>query len=71
MPRFGADHDLTPREEEVLVLAGRTNQQIAEALVVSVGTVKTHVYNIVHKCDVGNRAELKTLFWPPRRRDAI
>lgn len=71
MPRFGADHDLTPREEEVLVLAGRTNQQIAEALVVSVGTVKTHVYNIVHKCDVGNRAELKTLFWPPRRHDAI
>ena len=48
-----------------LVLAGHTNQQIAEALVVSVGTVKTHVYNIVHKCDVGNRAELKTLFWAP------
>ncbi|MEY8437729.1 helix-turn-helix transcriptional regulator [Atopobiaceae bacterium 24-176] len=65
MPRFASAHGLTAREREVLglVLAGRTNQQMADALVVSVGTVKTHVHNIVRKCDAENRADLKELFW--------
>lgn len=65
MPRFASSHGLTAREREVLelVLAGRTNQQMADELVVSVGTVKTHVHNIVRKCDAENRANLKELFW--------
>ncbi|WP_251158785.1 helix-turn-helix transcriptional regulator [Caniella muris] len=65
MPRFASAHGLTAREREVLglVLAGRTNQQMADTLVVSVGTVKTHVHNIVRKCDAENRADLKELFW--------
>lgn len=65
MPRFASAHGLTTREREVLglVLEGRTNQQMADALVVSVGTVKTHVHNIVRKCDAENRADLKELFW--------
>ncbi len=65
MPRFASAHGLTTREREVLglVVEGRTNQQMADALVVSVGTVKTHVHNIVRKCDAENRADLKELFW--------
>lgn len=42
---------LTPREVEVLVLlaTGRTNQEIAEHLVLSANTVKTHVNRIFAK----------------------
>ena len=40
---------LTPREIEVLGLMaeGMTNQQIAEQLIVSPTTIKTHVQNIL------------------------
>jgi DNA-binding NarL/FixJ family response regulator len=50
---------LTPREAEVLALiaAGRTNAQIAAALVVSLSTVKTHVNNIFAKTGAGDRAQ--------------
>ena len=51
--------DLTARELEVLKLisAGRTNQQIAENLVIEVGTVKNHVHNILDKLNVSSRRE--------------
>ena len=50
---------LSEREYEVLslLIAGLTNPEIAVQLVVSVGTVKTHVHNIYSKLDVRNRAE--------------
>jgi DNA-binding NarL/FixJ family response regulator len=50
---------LTPREQEVLGLLarGRSNQDIAEALVVSVRTVKVHVSNIMAKLSASNRTE--------------
>jgi LuxR family maltose regulon positive regulatory protein len=50
---------LTPREREVLQLmaAGRSNPEIAEALVIAVTTVKTHVKNIYGKLEVSNRFE--------------
>ena len=50
---------LTAREVEVLRLlaAGHSNQQIAEALVISPNTVIRHVSNIFDKTDVANRAE--------------
>jgi NarL family two-component system response regulator LiaR len=51
--------DLTEREREVLglVVQGQSNQQIAEALVVSVATVKAHVSSILAKLGVASRAE--------------
>lgn len=49
---------LTARELEVLRLIGRgqTNTEIARELVVSAGTVKTHVHHIFAKLDLRNRA---------------
>jgi NarL family two-component system response regulator LiaR len=51
--------DLTEREQEVLnlVVQGQSNQQIAEALVISVATVKAHTSNILSKLQVSSRAE--------------
>ena len=50
---------LTRREVEVLRLmaAGRTNQQIADELVISPGTVKSHVKRVLRKLRATNRAE--------------
>jgi pimeloyl-ACP methyl ester carboxylesterase/DNA-binding CsgD family transcriptional regulator len=50
---------LSSREMEVLRLigAGRSNQQIAEELVISINTVARHVSNIFTKIDAANRAE--------------
>jgi LuxR family transcriptional regulator, regulator of acetate metabolism len=53
-------HDLlTPRELDVLehLVKGETNAEIARALIVSEGTVKFHVKNILRKMNVANRAE--------------
>jgi DNA-binding NarL/FixJ family response regulator len=51
--------ELTPREREVLDLIGKeySNQQIADALFIEVGTVKNHVHNILKKLDVSSRHE--------------
>lgn len=48
---------LSPRELEVvaLIAAGRTNKQIAAALIVSEHTVARHVQNIFTKLDVNSR----------------
>jgi len=52
-------HDLTGRELEVLQLmvAGQTNLEIAEKLVVSRSTVKYHVSNILSKLGAASRTE--------------
>jgi DNA-binding NarL/FixJ family response regulator len=51
--------ELTPRETEVLRLVahGRTNQQIASALTLSLSTVKTHLEHILAKLAVSDRTE--------------
>ncbi|MDD4296382.1 MAG: LuxR family transcriptional regulator [Ruminiclostridium sp.] len=51
---------LTAREQEVLqlMLSGKSNRKIAEALSISENTVKTHARNIFSKYDVASRAEL-------------
>jgi LuxR family maltose regulon positive regulatory protein len=50
---------LSQRELEVLQLMalGRTNQEIAQQLIVSRGTVKAHTASIYRKLDVANRTE--------------
>jgi LuxR family maltose regulon positive regulatory protein len=50
---------LTEREREVLhlLLAGASNREIALRLVVSVNTVKRHVYNLCGKLGVQSRAQ--------------
>jgi len=50
---------LTPREIEVLGLIklGRTNRQIAEELVISLGTAKNHVEHIISKLGVSDRTQ--------------
>jgi len=52
-------YDLTEREFEVLkfVVQGHSNQQIADALVISLATVKAHISNILSKLQVSSRAE--------------
>lgn len=51
--------ELTRREQEVLDLisAGRTNQEIADTLIIELGTVKNHVHNILKKLNVNSRRE--------------
>jgi predicted ATPase/DNA-binding CsgD family transcriptional regulator len=58
-PRAGW-HSLTPAERAVveLVARGRSNAQIATELLVSTGTVRTHLRSVFAKLDVTNRTEL-------------
>ena len=55
--------ELTPREREVmgLVATGLSNDQIAEHLVVSPATAKTHVSRTLTKLHARDRAQLVTL----------
>lgn len=54
-----ATRDLTPRQREVLVLmaAGKTNGQIADALGITIDGAKFHVSEILSRLDVSTREE--------------
>ena len=58
-PPYELVEPLSPRELEVLnlIALGRTNQEIAQQLVVARGTIKAHTANIFRKLDVANRTE--------------
>lgn len=51
--------DLTNREHEILMLIaqGKSNQEIADELFITLKTVKTHVSNILAKLDVDDRTQ--------------
>jgi DNA-binding NarL/FixJ family response regulator len=58
-PTGGIEGVLSAREVEVLRLlaAGKSNQEIADELVISVNTVIRHVSNVFGKTGVTNRAQ--------------
>lgn len=55
--------DLTHREREIIVhvAKGKTNAEIARELVISLGTVRTHVARTMYKLEVHDRAQLVAL----------
>lgn len=64
-PRFAERYQLTEREQDTLrlLLQGLDNQNIASALCVAPGTVKSHLNRVYCKTGVKTRQELKELFW--------
>ncbi|WP_270848195.1 response regulator transcription factor [Candidatus Collinsella stercoripullorum] len=56
---------MSKRESEVLrlVLQGKSKQEIADELFLALGTVKTHVHNLLVKCDKKKRDDLILYFW--------
>lgn len=58
-PTFGTASELTAREVEVfqLMIEGATNRAIAESLIITEGTVKSHVKHILRKFGAANRAQ--------------
>jgi NarL family two-component system response regulator LiaR len=57
--------DLSEREREVLrlIAEGMNNQQIAEQLVISEGTVKSHVSNLLSKLHLADRTQAAVFAW--------
>ena len=64
MDKFYEKHGISEREKEILmlVLRGKSNKEIEDALFIAMGTVKNHIYNIYQKIGVKNRAQLMALF---------
>lgn len=54
---------LTPREQQIAALTclGYTNQGIAEQMVISANTVRTHMRNILHKFNINSKVELQKI----------
>lgn len=65
MPSYRNAYKLSNREAEVLrlVVRGKSNQEIADELFLAVGTVKTHIHNILVKTEQQNRTTLILYFW--------
>lgn len=65
MPFYRERYRLSEREGEVLhlVVMGKSNQEIAAELYLAVGTVKTHVHNILVKTGQKSREALVLHFW--------
>ncbi|MBE8519512.1 response regulator transcription factor [Amycolatopsis sp. H6(2020)] len=63
--RAGAAKSLSERETEVVraLARGRTNQEIAAELFISLSTVKSHLTGIQNKLGLRNRVEIVTWAW--------
>ncbi len=68
-PTFNNGFGISKREQEViqLICRGLTNQEIADALFISLKTVKDHNYRIFQKTGVRNRVELVQLVQGPAK----
>jgi len=57
-------YGISNREKEIIreICKGKTNQQIADDLFISLQTVKDHTYHIFKKVDVKNRVQLSKIF---------
>lgn len=62
---FVNQYQLTSREQDILriLLADKNNQEISDALCISIGTVKTHVHNIFQKVNVAKRSQLLKMYY--------
>jgi DNA-binding NarL/FixJ family response regulator len=58
--RFSPGDHLTQRQREIaaLIAQGLTNEEIADRLVVSAGTVANHVASILQRLNVGSRTRI-------------
>lgn len=61
---FADLYGFTTRETDVfsLLYKGFSNQEISDTLIISVSTVKKHIYNIYTKTGVSSRGQLMSLF---------
>ncbi len=57
---------LSPREWQIIERLPKQNKEIAQELLLSLGTVKEYVYHIFHKLGLTNRCEL--LLWRENRK---
>ena len=57
-------YKISKREKEIVLLIcqGKSNQQIADELFISIATVKDHIHHIFQKTSVRNRVQLYNLF---------
>ncbi len=64
MEQYLGKYDISQREKEIvlLLLKGKSNKEIEDALFIAMGTVKNHIYNIYQKMGVKNRSQLMALF---------
>jgi ligand-binding sensor domain-containing protein/DNA-binding CsgD family transcriptional regulator len=64
MDHYCDQYHISAREREIirLVLKGKSNREIEDALFISMGTVKNHIYSIFQKLGIKNRSQLITLF---------
>jgi DNA-binding NarL/FixJ family response regulator len=67
----GAGNQLSERELDIArsIARGRTNQEIAAELFISLSTVKTHITRIQNKLGVRNRVEIAVWSWENRIMD--
>lgn len=61
-------HGLTPREQEVLdlIAEGMTSREIASALHIGYGTVRTHLEQVYNKLGVSTHTQAAVWVWRKR-----